>query len=72
MHKIGGLLSQAGADLLLPQNGPFSPVPQPRAFLKNPNFSFFVFVKDSLQGPPTANSQQPPTANRQPPTANNH
>ena len=28
-----------------------------------------VFVKDSPQGPPTAN-RQPPTANRQPPTAN--
>ena len=43
----------------------FSP---PRALLKDPLF----FIKDSPQGPPTANRQLPPTANCQPPTVNCH
>ena len=36
------------------------------------SFCFFLFVKDSRQGPPTANRQPPPTANRHqpPPIAN--
>ena len=36
-------------------------------------FWLWTALKDSTQGPPTANHQTPPTAiNRQPPTANRH
>ena len=43
--------------------------PRSRAVLQNP----FFFVKDSPQGPPTANRQSPPAATRhQPPPANRH
>ena len=38
---------------------------QPGVSLRNPIiFSFRTALKDSLQGPPTANCQLPPTANR--------
>ena len=44
------------------------------AVRKNPNvFLLRTALKDSPQGPTTANRHQPPTANcHQPPTANRH